>query len=541
MKQAHSYKRNLGLVSIIFSAVSAMFGSGWLFSSLTVGSIAGPAAIFSWIIGGILVLIIACTYAELSTTIPISGGSARFPQLTHGTFVSLLFGWISWLGIMTAPPIETQALIQYTAVFWPQLLNSHVGAGLSHLGLLLATVIMLIFSVINIYSIRWVSRLNNGLTIWKLGFAVVTIVVLLLCVFKGSNFHSVHHGGFTPHGWASVFVALSTGGVLFAFNGYKQAVELAGETSNPKRTLLIALIGSLVISTVIYVLLQVSFIGALPVDSLKNGWAHLHFHGDAGPLEGLLLLLGFGWLAGLMYVNALVSTGSAGLVYCSSSARILYAMSANRQLPKFLCFLSNNGMPVRAIIVNFIVGMALFFSFGSWQAMIAFISSVIAASYLTGPICCLALRCQHPELERPFQVPFVKLWCYVAFLVCTLMVYWTGWKVIAELGVLLIISLALFFLYRQFSPRAKEVYWHWETTIWVWPYFVGVALVSYFSTGTHNYLGFGYSVILLALLCVLCLFLAVKYRLRDHHAEDNLRRLQYEARTGHALETVTEH
>ena len=279
MTPSHSYKRKIGPIGLLLSAISAMIGSGWLFSALFVGRIAGPASIIAWILGGVLVMIVALTYAEISTLLPITGGSTRFPQLTHGTFISLFFGWITWFNLMTAPAIEVQAMIQYAGNYWPGLLAHHAHSlhGLSGWGYLTATGLMLVFSVINIYSIRLIMTINSIFSLWKLVIPVMTAIVLMAVAFHPHNFNNPAYGGFFPTGWKGVLTALATGGILFAFNGFKQAVELAGEANNPGRTVFFGITGSLAIVLVIYLFLQVAFISALSPKNLSAGWLYLHF------------------------------------------------------------------------------------------------------------------------------------------------------------------------------------------------------------------------------------------------------------------------
>lgn len=537
MAERHAYKRGIGPLGLTFSAVSAMIGSGWLFSSLYVGEIAGPASIIAWILGGILVMMIALTYAEISSMLPISGGSSRFPQLTHGTFVSLFFGWITWFNLMTAPSIETQAMVQYASDYWPALLNHGVSHSLSLQGYGVATVMMLLFSAINIYSVRFITRINNYLTFFKITIAVITAIMLMGVAFHAHDFHNFHNpdlGGFMPNGWKGVFAALATGGILFAFNGFKQTVELAGEAKNPKKTILLSIVGSLTIVLIVYLGLQIGFIGALPPDSLAHGWGNLHFSGDAGPLVGLLMDYHIEWIAALLYVNALVATSAAGLVYSTSASRTLYGLSANRQLPKFLQEVTERGVPAKAIMVNFVIGMTFFMPFHGWYAMAEFMSSIIALSYITGPICALCLRYQLPKKQRVFKLPGIHLWSFLGFYVCTLIVYWTGWAVVSKLGLCLFMSFILFIIYRVFSDRPRGVIMNWRSATWMWPYLVGLNLVSYFGSygGGTGKIPFGWDFAFIASLCLLSLYLAVHFRANDHHVKDTLARLEEEAATG---------
>ncbi len=532
----HSYKRGIGRIGLMFSSISAMIGSGWLFSSLYVARLAGPSSILAWIFGGLLVVLIAFSYAEISTMLPITGGSTRFPQLTHGTFVSLFFGWITWFNLMTAPAIEVQAMIQYAANYWPSLMsrpdsNLH---SLSLRGYVVAIGMMIGFSAINIYSIRLITRLNNIFSLWKLVIPVLTALVLISVSFHSHNFNDPHLGGFMPNGWKGMFTALSTGGILFAFNGFKQAIELAGEAENPKKTVLFSIIGSLSIVLVIYLLLQIGFIGALSANSLSKGWLYIHFMGDAGPLAGLLMTLGVVWMAILLYTDALIATSAAGLVYSTSAARTLYGLSGNRQLPLFLQEVNGRGIPAKAVFVNFIIGMTFFMPFHGWYEMAEFMSSIIALSYITGPVCCLTLRYQLPQLQRSFKIPFVTLWSFVGFYTCTLIVYWTGWSVVSKLGVALFISFILFIIYRLFSARPRGVNMNWRASVWMWPYLIGLSVISYLGSygGGIGVISFGIDFVYLGMLSIVSLYLAIHFRASEKHVNDTLARYEEEVATG---------
>ena len=291
---------------------------------------------------------------------------------------------------------------------------------------------------------------------------------------------------------------------------------------------------SLILVLIVYLALQIGFIGALTPDSLSEGWKNIHFAGDAGPLAGILHHYGLVAVGVLLYVNALVATSAAGLVYSTSSARTLYGLSANRQLPRFLQELTSGGIPANAIIVNFILGMTFFLPFHGWYVMVEFMSSIIALSYITGPVCCLSLRYQLPNHKRSFKLPFVTLWSFLGFYVCTLIVYWTGWKVISNLGFTLALSFALFLVYRAFSSRPRSVPMHWRSSTWMWPYFTGLSIVSYLGTygGGQNVITMGWDFLYLGLLSILSLTLAVKFRASGEHVEATLQRLEGEAKTG---------
>ncbi|MCP4329093.1 MAG: amino acid permease [Alphaproteobacteria bacterium] len=85
-------QRSIGLIGLTFIAISGMLGSGWLFVPLFVSQLAGPAGILSWLIGGMVMLLIALCYAEIGAMLPVSGALARVPLFSHGNVVSAAMG-----------------------------------------------------------------------------------------------------------------------------------------------------------------------------------------------------------------------------------------------------------------------------------------------------------------------------------------------------------------------------------------------------------------------------------------------------------------
>jgi amino acid transporter len=137
-------QRSIKPLGLLFTSVSAIIGSGWLFSSYYSAQLAGPAAILSWIIGGSAVVCVAFVFAELCALLPISGSSTRIPLFTHGTLVSFLFSWIIWLSYVALTPTEVQAMLQYASFYFPNLISA--SGGLSTKGYMAATFLMLIAS-----------------------------------------------------------------------------------------------------------------------------------------------------------------------------------------------------------------------------------------------------------------------------------------------------------------------------------------------------------------------------------------------------------
>ena len=115
-------------------------------------------------------------------------------------------------------------------------------------------------------------------------------------------------GGRSPQlRFSGIFTALPTAGIVFSYLGFRTAIDLGGESANPGRDIPLAVIGSVLIAAVIYILLQVAFLMALRPEDLAHGWVQLTFAGAAGPFAGLAATLGLGWLAALLYIDAYIS------------------------------------------------------------------------------------------------------------------------------------------------------------------------------------------------------------------------------------------
>jgi len=494
-------------------SINGMVGSAWLFAPLYAAKIAGSAAIVAWLIGGIATVIIALTFVELSVLFPVAGGTAQIPQISHGTFTSFIMSWVAWLAALTMAPIEVQAILQYASTYFISLTYTHQGVPtLTALGLVWATILMLLFCCINIYSYKGLMRFNNIIFLFKVTVILLAVAALIKTQFNTANFADFSTLSASANGWQAILTAVASGGVAFAFTGFKHGVELAGETKNLSISLPLAIIGSIVCCLLLYMGLQVAFIGALDIHALANGWKNLSFSGDVGPFAGLAAGLGLFWLVKLLYVDAVVSPSGAGLIYVTSTARILYAMSQIGYLPHWLSKLNNQNFPVVAIMVNFVIGMLLFLPLPGWQAMVSFLVSGMVISYASGPIALLCMRLELPDQERQFRLPAAKLMCLLAFYFCNLLSYWTGWDTIFKLAIAMAIGIG-FFSVAALRGRLHVASYGLKSALWVIPYLTGLILISYLGAfGGKNIIPFGWDFLVIGIFSCIILYCAVKNR-----------------------------
>jgi amino acid transporter len=211
--------RSVGFLGLTFISLGSIIGSGWLLGALNAAEQAGPASVLSWILGGGMLAILALCYAELGATYPVAGASARFPYYSHGPIVGFTAGWAAWLQAVFIAPIEVLAAITYVnSVSWVNMhfnMINKVGpqAGLLNgPGLVVAVILMIIFTALNLGGAKFLSDSNTLFVLWKTAVPVLAVVVVASLQFKPENFHA--GGGFLPFGFHGVFAAL-TGGVVF--------------------------------------------------------------------------------------------------------------------------------------------------------------------------------------------------------------------------------------------------------------------------------------------------------------------------------------
>ncbi len=160
----------------------------------------------------------------------------------------------------------------------------------------------------------------------------MTIVMLAYTAFHPDNFTS-YGGSFAPYGWAAPLTAIATSGIALAYRGFQSIINLAGEVKNPNRNVPIALLASILIAMLLYVLLQVTFIGAVDPKQLVNGWHQLNF---SSPFAELAIALNLHVLLISIYIDAFISPSGVGVTYLATTGRMLYGMSQNGYMPKFM-------------------------------------------------------------------------------------------------------------------------------------------------------------------------------------------------------------
>ncbi|HLQ54886.1 MAG TPA: APC family permease [Streptosporangiaceae bacterium] len=471
-------KRELGLVGATWASETSIIGSGWLFGSLFAAQAVGGAAVLGWAIAGVVVILLALCHAELGAMYPVSGGTARFPHFAFGSVAGINFGFFSYIQAVTIAPVECFAFMTYASYYWHGLYHVNAaGVGnVTGIGFVWTIVLMAVFTAVNFLAIRQFARVNNVITWWKVAVPIVAIIVLLF-KFHGGNF-TAGGAGFMPGGIKGLTVAITSGGIVFAYSGFEQADQLAGEIKNPGRNLPRAIIISVLLGTLVYCLLQVVFIGAMPASQLTHGFAHITDANIlAGPFAGLAGVVGLGWLATILRVDAFISPSGTGLIYVTGTSRVSYGLARNRYYPQIFGRTSAAGVPWVGILFAFLFGLFFLLPFPSWHSLVGLITAASVLMYAGAPLALGAFRGQVPEADRPYRLPGAAVLAPVAFIVANLLIYWSGFEVIWKLGVVLVIGYVLIGISMASDKQRPPL--DWKSAQWLPVWLIGLGIISW--------------------------------------------------------------
>lgn len=480
-KPGHKLRRELTYIDLTMASLGGIIGSGWLFGSMYGAQIAGPAAIISWIIGGLAVLCIGLVYAELGGALPQAGAIVRYPQYSHGTFVSYLTGWAAVIAYASVPPIEAEAALQYGSHYIGGIFVNGAPTGA---GIVIEFLLVILFFLLNYYGVIVFAKTNTVWTWIKFGVPTLTIIVLLFTSMHGSNFSNPSTGGFMPNGTSSILLAIPAGGIIFSYLGFRQALDLAGEAKNPQRDVPRAVLTAIIVGVIIYVLLQTVFVGSVPAQMLAGGWSKLSLN---SPFADLATALSLGWLAALLTADAVWSPTGTGNVYLASTTRVLLALSHNHYFPKFLQKLSSRGVPVASLVLTALLGFVFLLPFPTWASLVGVVSSATVFTYIIGPVSIAVLRRTMPNLPRPFKLRGMNILAPIAFVIASLIIYWSGWSTDSVVLMVVLFGLLLYAYGTTTFAEDLSLYSgkYLKAGVWLVVYIVAMLALTYF--GSKNF------------------------------------------------------
>ncbi len=396
----HDLKRTMGRSALLFFSVGSIIGSG-IFVILGVAiPKAGPAVLLSFLLAAVAALFSALAYAELASAIPASGSSYSYAYVTLGEIVAWAVGWMLML--------EYGVSVAAVAVGWGEYLNSFLGSfGVTipaefssppgEGGVFNVPALIVIFACMFLL-IRGASesaRVNTIMVLLKIGILVFFCIVAFTA-FDGNNLEP-----FLPLGLLGVTAA--AGQVFFSYIGFDAASTAGEEAKNPRRDLPFAIIGSLLVVTVLYLAVTIAALGARPWESFEGQGSEAVLASVANEAVGGT------WAGNLIAVGAIISIFSVVLVTLYGQTRILFAMGRDGLLPKVFTRVSPRSQtPVNnTIIVCCIIAVpAAFVSLGQ----LAEATSIgTLGAFAVVNIGVIVLRRKYPDLPRGFTTPLFPL------------------------------------------------------------------------------------------------------------------------------------
>jgi APA family basic amino acid/polyamine antiporter len=450
-------KRTLGAWDLVGLGIGAIIGAG-IFA--TVGTAAagdparpgaGPAIMLSFVLTAAVCGLAALCYAELASSVPISGSAYTYAYATLGELMAWIIGWdliieyavgniavaISWsgyfcemlrgVGIVIPRWLATDLR---TGLATPEIVASapHIG-GVPIITNLPAAAIVLLITWVLVIGVKESSRLNGLMVLMKL-VVLAFFVVVGFAYVQPANWHP-----FMPNGWHGVWAGAAI--VFFAYIGFDAVSTAAEETRNPGRDLPRGIIGSLIISTVVYVLVAAVVTGMVP-------WFDLH---TAEPLTVAMDRHHLAWASGIVAVGSVAAHTAVLLVFQLGQPRIFFSMARDGLLPKAFARVHPRFRTPHVTTILTGVLVAAFASFANIEEMVDLtnIGTLFAFALVSAGV--IVLRRTHPEAHRPFRVPFVPYLPLLAVAACLFLAAGLPFITWMRFAIWLLVGLTIYFLY----------------------------------------------------------------------------------------------
>jgi APA family basic amino acid/polyamine antiporter len=400
-------RRELGLFGAVSMVVGIVIGSGIFLGVNRVAAGAGDPwlIVAAWVLGGALTLAGALTYAELGVLFPRAGGEYVFLREGLGSLLAFLSGWVAFT-INLAGSAAALAIIFADQLF--ALLSNCEPAVLLDVGpvhittaRVMASALILLFSILNYYGLKLGGNVQKALTLSKGGLMVLLAAAALLylgppttpdeaavCAGEAATVSR----GFSAAG----FFGLAMVGVLFAYDGWTNVARVGGEIRDPGRTLPRALLIGVLTVAGLYTLLSLGYLNVLGFDGFAGSRQTV-------ATDAAQVLFGEG---GQRFVAALILLSVLGSLngITISGPRIYYAMAKDRLFPRSFATVNRHHVPGRAIWAQAAIAIVflLFFDFYALTDNVVFISFLMYALAAVG---LMVLRRKRPDLPRPYRVP----------------------------------------------------------------------------------------------------------------------------------------
>lgn len=350
---AEPLKKSISYFTLTMIAVGSCIGSGIFISPSDVAAqlADGGQIIWIWLVGGIVAMTGALSFAELASKYPGTGGVYLYLREAYGDLMAFLYGW-SILTVITSGAIAALCLAfaRYAALLFGLDISFQIPIGLSAL---------VFVTLVNITGVRWSALFSSSMTIMKVvGIAVIVLVCLL---FGHDLIAHIDHPASSSH---PVSMGLALIGVLWSYGGWHHASYVGGEVHDAKRILPRALISGALMVTVVYLLVNIAYLSVLTIDEISGSQA---VASDAmskiTPIGGILVAI----------LIAVSTFGTAG-IYTLSAPRIYYTMGADKVFFPWLADIHPQfGTPLKAIVLQSGWAAVLLLFWGTFESLATYV------------------------------------------------------------------------------------------------------------------------------------------------------------------------
>lgn len=445
----------MGVFSLTTLGIASVVGAGiFVITGEAAADFAGPAVVVSFLLAGIAAGVTALCYAELAAMIPAAGSTYSYAYAAFGMFVAWFIGWdllleylfaastvaVGWSGYFVS-------LLDSIGIHVPHdLANPPFGADPGIVNL--PAVLIVAVTIAGLWlGTRESARANNAMVILKMGILVLVIVVgaFYVTTANWTPFVPANEGAFGEFGWSGIL--RGAGVVFFAYVGFDAVSTAAAEARNPQRTVPIGLLGTVIISTALYIAIGLVITGMAPYGTLNVADPISRALQEAGP--------NLDWLLKLVDVAAVVGLASTVLVTFYGQTRILMRMSEDGMLPpRFGRISEKTRTPQFTTILCGVVGAIVAGLVPiSVLGQLVSIGTLLSFLLVCGGV--LVLRRRRPELERPFRVPAAPLVAGLGILFSLALMATLPPDTWIRLAVWMIIGIGVFFLYARGHSRAR--------------------------------------------------------------------------------------
>ena len=456
-------KRTLTAWSLVALGIGAIIGAGLFVRTATAAAqSAGPSVTIGFIVAAIGCALAGLCYAELSSSIPISGSAYTYTYATMGELLAWIIGWdlileyavgAATVGIAWSEYLNNLLVnVLHTSPIPYELCHSPFQVSADGINGIINLPALFIVAAISLLLIRGTqeSAFVNGIIV-----VVKVAIVVMIIVFGWQFINPENHAEYIPkesvftdeHGISHSFGGIigilgAAGTVFFAFIGFDAVSTAAQETKNPKRDMPIGILGSLAICTVLYILFAHVLTGVATVEDFRTGGKEASVAFAIGKY-----MIGYEWLAQFVTVAILAGFSSVILVMLLGQSRVFYAMGKDGLLPKVFGDLHPKyKTPYKAnLAILVIVGLFAAFVPGDIVGDMTSIGTLFA--FILVCVSVIVLRKTNPEMKREFKTPFVPFVPILGILVCLAMIYGLGWTNWLRLAVWLAIGLIIYFAY----------------------------------------------------------------------------------------------